>query len=209
MVVKRLNDLHHEGSPGLALSESVAAFVPLDGYHLTRAQLSAMPDPATAHARRGAAFTFDAKGYLELVKKLREPMCPETGTVYAPSFDHAKKDPVYDDIPIGPFARIVVIEGNYCSLGTGAPEWKEAAELMDELWFVDVDIEVARRRLIARHVKAGIAKDEAEAADRADNNDLVNGKMIIEGRLPIQEMVTSKEDDSWKPEEQGVETATA
>lgn len=174
----------------------------MDGYHLTREQLSAMPDPDTAHARRGAAFTFDAPAFLTLVKKLREPLLPETGTIYAPSFDHAKKDPVTDDIPIRKESKIIVMEGNYLSLGTGAPEWKEAAELMDELWFVDVKEEVARNRLISRHVASGIATDAADAAKRADENDLVNGREIVEGRLDVHEVVHSREDEDWAPEAQ-------
>ena len=136
----------------------------MDGYHLSREQLSAMPDPATAHGRRGAAFTFDDRSFLNLVKTLREPLLPESKTVYAPSFDHAIKDPVADDIPINPTARVVIFEGNYLSLNQGL--WKEAAELMDELWYVDVDFTTARGRLVARHVKAGIAKDEEEAGRR-------------------------------------------
>ena len=177
----------------------------MDGYHLTRAQLSAMPDPHTAHARRGAAFTFDAPAFLELVKKLREPLCPETGTIYAPSFDHAVKDPVADDIPIAPTSRIVVMEGNYLSLGKGAPEWKEAAGMMDELWFVQVDEDVARQRLIHRHVESGIAANEDEAARRADENDLVNGKEITEGRLEVDEVIYSRDDPHWRPEEQDID----
>lgn len=199
--------MHHSNSPGLATNEDVAAFVPMDGYHLSREQLSAMPDPDTAHARRGAAFTFDAPAFLTLVKKLREPLCPESSTVYAPSFDHAVKDPVADDIPIHPASRILIFEGNYLSLGTGAPEWKEAAEAMDELWFVDVDESVARQRLVRRHVAAGLAKNEEEAGKRADENDLVNGKEIIKGRLNVHEVVTSKDDGNWKPEQQGMEEA--
>lgn len=173
----------------------------MDGYHLSRAQLDAMPDPQNAHARRGAAFTFDAGKFLALVKKLRQPILPETRTLHAPSFDHAKKDPVEDDIPIAPSVRIVIFEGNYCSLNHGP--WKEAAELMDELWFVDVDFQVARKRLIYRHVKAGIAKDEEEAAKRADENDLVNGQEIIDSRLEVDEVVESKDDPEWAPEYQG------
>lgn len=65
----------------------------MDGYHLSRRQLDALADPHTAHARRGAEFTFDGGSFLELVKKLREPLCAETGTMWAPSFDHAEKDP--------------------------------------------------------------------------------------------------------------------
>ena len=175
----------------------------MDGYHLTRAQLSAMPDPTTAHARRGAAFTFDSTAFLHLVQRLREPLCPETATFYAPSFDHAVKDPVADDIAIHPTARVVVFEGNYLSLGQG--DWAVAAKLMDELWFVEVDFAVARERLVARHVKAGIAKNEEEARKRADENDLVNGKEIVEQRLHVDEVVVSREDDEWKPEQQGLE----
>lgn len=172
----------------------------MDGYHLSRAQLSAMPDPTTAHARRGAAFTFDAKAFLTLVKKLREPLLPESTTIYAPSFDHAAKDPVDNDIPIPTTARVVVLEGNYLSLNKGL--WKEAAGLMDELWFVDVDFDTARRRLVRRHVKAGIASTEEEAEKRVAENDLVNGKEIVDGRLDVHELITSAEDDGWKPEAQ-------
>lgn len=196
IVVKRLNELHHQQSPGLASDDDIAAFVPMDGYHLSREQLSAMPDPETAHARRGAAFTFDAPAFLALIKRLREPLCAESRMLYAPSFDHAVKDPVADDIPIHPSARILVFEGNYLSLGSGAKEWKEAAELMDELWFVEVDEAVARKRLVSRHIAAGLAKNEDEAGRRADENDLVNGKEIIKGRLQVHEVIHSRDDAS-------------
>jgi pantothenate kinase len=174
----------------------------MDGYHLSRAQLDAMPDPTSAHQRRGAAFTFDGDSFLSLVKELRKPICPESSTLFAPSFDHSLKDPVADDIAIAPSVRIVIFEGNYLSLDK--PPWKDAAELMDELWFVDVDFEVARRRLVWRHVKTGIAKDEEEAGRRADENDLVNGREIVEGRLEVHETIVSKDDKEWSPENQGI-----
>ncbi|KAJ4321240.1 hypothetical protein N0V94_002979 [Neodidymelliopsis sp. IMI 364377] len=197
-----LNQKHAQNSPGTYNGNPVAAFIPMDGYHLSRAQLDAMPDPQNAHARRGAAFTFDSTKFLALVKKLREPILPETRTLHAPSFDHAKKDPVEDDIPIAPSVRIVIFEGNYCSLNHGP--WREAADLMDELWFVNVNFEVARKRLIYRHVKAGIAKNEEDAANRADENDLVNGQEILDSRLEVHEVVESKEDPEWAPEHQGM-----
>jgi pantothenate kinase len=204
-VAQRLNELWWNKSPGLCSEPGIATFLPMDGYHLTRAQLSAMPDPHTAHARRGAAFTFDAPAFFKLVKKLREPLCAETHTIYAPSFDHSIKDPVPDDIGIAPTCRVIIFEGNYLSLGTGASEWKWAAEQMDELWFVDVPEEVARQRLIKRHVTSGIAANEEEAAKRADENDLVNGREIIEGRLEVHEMISSIEDHEWQPEKQGID----
>lgn len=199
LVTKRLNALHAQQSPAVAPSDGLAAFIPMDGYHLTRKQLSAMPDPDTAHARRGADFTFDAPAFLELVKQLREPLCPESSTIYAPSFDHAVKDPVANDIPIHPSARILIFEGLYLSLGSAAPEWKQAAEFMDELWFVEVAMDVAKRRLTARHLAAGLADTEEAAAARAESNDLVNGRQIIDGRLPVDEVIKSIEDAAWAP----------
>ena len=74
---------------------------------------------------------------------------------------------------------------------------------MDELWFVEVEFETARKRLVGRHVKAGIAANEEEANKRVTDNDLVNGKEIVDGRLKVDEIVISIEDDNWKPEARG------
>ncbi|KAH8893270.1 P-loop containing nucleoside triphosphate hydrolase protein [Thozetella sp. PMI_491] len=176
-------------------SSPIAAFVPMDGYHLTRAQLSAMPDPVTAHARRGAEFTFDGDSFLSLVRALRLPSTVSSATVYAPSFDHAVKDPVEHSIAIAPAQRIVVFEGNYLILDK--EPWRTAAGLMDERWFVEVDFEVARQRLIRRHVAAGIAANEEEADKRVRENDLINGEEIVQLRLEVDEVVVSREDGSW------------
>lgn len=198
---KRYRNAHMAASCGSG--HPIAAFIPMDGYHLTRAQLSAMPDPHTAHARRGAAFTFDAGSFVELVKALRAPITPESRTVYAPSFDHAVKDPVEKDISIAQGVRVVVFEGNYVALDEGA--WREARDMMDECWFVDVEEDVAARRLVRRHVATGIAANEEEAMERVRNNDLVNGRQIRGNRSMIDEMVASREDKEWLPENQGVD----
>ncbi|KLJ10045.1 hypothetical protein EMPG_14540 [Blastomyces silverae] len=176
-MTKRINQRYSTTYPDA--DAPIATSVSMDGYHLSRAQLAAMPEPAYAIARRGAAFTFDPVKFLRLVRALREPLTPTSRTFYAPSFDHAIKDP-----------------GNYLSLGK--EPWKEAAGLMDELWFVEVDFETARKRLVARHVKAGIAKDEAEADRRAVENDLVNGREIVDFRMEVQEVIVSREDGGWR-----------
>ncbi|OAA66605.1 kinase-related protein [Niveomyces insectorum RCEF 264] len=198
--------------------EPVALAVPMDGFHLTRAQLSALPDPVRAHARRGAEFTFDGQAFLTLVERLRAPLpdaatsmttttttttttdgsSSSVATILCPSFDHAVKDPVPDAIAIGPHQRILLFEGNYVCLDR-AP-WRTAAdpEHMDERWFVEVDAAVARARLVRRHVAAGIAADAADAGARADANDLVNGAEIVAGRVAdIDETVVSREDAAW------------
>jgi pantothenate kinase len=166
----------------------------MDGLHLTRAQLSQMADPATAFARRGAAFTFDADGWLGLVQRLRAPVV-DASDVLAPSFDHAVKDPVADDIRVGPEKRIVVLEGNYVLLQDG--RWKEAAALLDERWFVSVDEDVAGRRLVARHVAAGIVSSEEEGWERVRGNDLLNGREIVRLKGVVDEEVVSREDARW------------
>ena len=161
----------------------------MDGYHLSRAELSVLPDPAEAFARRGAAFTFNDKAFFKLVQLLRAPLEKGTAVVFAPSFDHALKDPVENGIVIPPTARVLIFEGNYLSLNKGL--WKEAAGLMDELWFVEVDFQTARKRLIARHVLTGVTKDEEEANRRITENDLVNAQEIINDRLQAQETIYS------------------
>ncbi|KAJ9226332.1 hypothetical protein DTO027B5_2887 [Paecilomyces variotii] len=193
-MAERINQLYKNEHPELP---PIALAVPMDGYHLTRAQLAQMPDPEFAAARRGAAFTFDPEKFLKLVKSLREEVTPETPTVYAPSFDHAVKDPVEDDIAIPPTSRVIFFEGNYLSLDK--EPWNTAAKLMDELWFVEVDFETARKRLIRRHVAAGIAKDEADADKRARENDLVNGREIVDNRMNVQEIIFSNDDRAWDP----------
>lgn len=170
----------------------------MDGYHLTRAQLSAMPDPDTAHARRGAAFTFDSAGFLDLLLALRAPIIPDSSDITAPSFDHAAKDPVAAAISVPSSCRIVVLEGLYLALNEG--DWARARECMDLVWFVEVDEATARRRLVKRHVAAGIAKDEEDAGQRADANDLPNGREIIAKRGRVDEIVVSREDAEWRAE---------
>lgn len=169
-----------------------AVYIPLDGYHLTRSQLSAMADPEKAHARRGAAFTFDDKAFLRLVQRLRRPC---DGDILVPSFDHARKDPVADDIRITFADRIVVLEGNYLSLAQGS--WQEAAQLMHKLWFVEVDFATARQRLIRRHIAAGLAEDEMTAGQRADQNDLINGHEIVADRLAVHHIIRSLDEPQW------------
>ena len=109
--------------------------------------------------------------------------------IYAPSFDHSVKgrrphyeaqdlDPVENDIAIKPTHRIVVIEGNYIHLTV--PPWDQATQLLDEKWFIEVEQDVARGRVIQRHLISGIAKNEEEAGKRFDENDWPNGLYLLE-----------------------------
>ena len=87
-------------------------------------------------------------------------------------------DPVENDIIICPSHRIVVLEGNYSHLIVSP--WNEATRLLDEKWFIWVDRDVARARIIERHLIAGIATSQEEAVKRFDENDWPNGIYVLE-----------------------------
>ena len=81
-----------------------------------------------------------------------------------------------DAIVVTPLHRLVVLEGNYVHL-TASP-WNTATGSLDEKWFITVDKEVAKERIIRRHLAAGIVTTEAEAAKRFEENDWPNGEYI-------------------------------
>ena len=74
---------------------AAAAYVPLDGFHLAHQVLveNGLVD------RKGAPDTFDAAGYVALLRRLRDPA---EGTVYAPRFDRDIEDSIANAIPVPP-----------------------------------------------------------------------------------------------------------
>lgn len=213
------NGSNHKRSLSDPSGPEVAYVLPMDGFHLTRAQLSAMPSPDEAHYRRGAAFTFDAYGYLKLIEKLRKPIEATTSTIRGPSFDHAIKDPVENDIEIPRSARIVIIEGLYTALSyppgkTDSPSddttaavpssWAEACSLMDEIWLITVPIPTATERVAKRNFEAGLSPSLEAALERTINNDMKNAQEILDNLPPddkITERIESIEDGGWKSHE--------
>ncbi|MEV4804453.1 nucleoside/nucleotide kinase family protein [Nonomuraea sp. NPDC049421] len=129
-----------------------AVHVPMDGYHLADVEL----DRLGRRARKGAIDTFDAHGYLALLRRART----ETGSiVYAPSFDRDIEQPVAGAIPVPPGTRVVVSEGNY--LLSRTDPWPAVRAAMTEVWYADLDDRVRLDRLIRRHVEFGKTPDEA------------------------------------------------
>lgn len=170
----------------------VAVCLSMDGYHMTRAELSSMPNAAEAHERRGAPWTFNVQKLMDVLSDIKR----SSGPVYAASFDHAVKDPVEDDIFIAPENKLVAVEGLYLSLDQDV--WRATTEIFDESWFVDVDRDLAVKRVIERHLKAGIADTWEDADKRARGSDYLNADLILAHRLLVDEVITSVEDDKWK-----------
>ncbi|KAI9732084.1 MAG: putative kinase [Cirrosporium novae-zelandiae] len=178
-VVKNLND---------QATRPFAVSVPMDGFHLSRATLDKLPNRDEAYARRGAPWTFDADGVLDLVQHLCTSRALNIGTILAPSFDHVMKDPVKDAILIPEDFTLVILEGNYLLLDR--EPWRQINELVDDTWFVDVAPDLARERIAKRHIKSGIELDWTSAIARAESNDILNGaeirKYLIKPCITVQ-----------------------
>jgi pantothenate kinase len=143
----------------------------MDGFHLPRAALAEMPDPAAALTRRGAPWTFDA---LALAQRLRA-IQSTTDTVFWPDFAHGVGDPVSDAIAIAPQTRLVLVEGLY--LLHREHGWN-LSSLLDECGYLDVPMDVAMQRLSARHQTAwGFTPEQAEA--RLAANDRLNAALVV------------------------------
>lgn len=145
-------------------SSNVAVLVGLDGWHLSRETLATFPNSEEAFARRGAHWTFDGDDYVRFVKQLRL-----SADVHAPSFSHSLKDPVHNDIHVLPHHKIVLIEGLYVFLSIDP--WRVAGEMLDERWFVEVDMIDAMQRLVKRHIQTGVTATLDEAQRRGEEND--------------------------------------
>ncbi|KAH8116293.1 P-loop containing nucleoside triphosphate hydrolase protein [Phellopilus nigrolimitatus] len=194
LIVEHCNELLKVQNYQPQAFRSEAILVGLDGWHLTRAQLNAFPDPKLAHDRRGAHWTFDGAGYAAFVSALRAPVVADR-VIAAPSFDHARKDPEPDAVSVSPHHRLVVIEGLYTFLSIDP--WRAVGEMLDERWFIDIGIEEASRRLVKRHVITGVAKDLEEAIWRAEENDKPNGRFIMDNMLEPTRRIPSLDDSSF------------
>ena len=150
---------------------AAAAYVPLDGFHLAHQLLV---ENGLAE-RKGAPDTFDAAGYVALLRRLRDPA---EGAVYAPRFDRDIEDSIANAIPVPPDVPLVITEGNYLLLRSGP--WAQVTGLLDEVWYIDLAEEIRLRRLIGRHMEFG--RDRAEARARATGSDQRNAVLIEAGR---------------------------
>lgn len=136
------------------LGAGTAVQVPMDGFHLSNAALDALG----RHDRKGAADTFDADGYVALVRRL---VAADEDVVWAPDFDRRVDEPVAGSTAVPRAARLVVSEGNYL-LDDTAP-WSALPALFTETWFCAVDDDVRLDRLVGRHMRHGRDHDAARA----------------------------------------------
>lgn len=144
-----------------------AAVLPMDGFHLDNATLrqKGLLD------RKGAPETFDAVGFVELVRALKH----QSSLTY-PTFDRDADSTIPDGGRIDAGSDIVLVEGNYLLLDL--PPWSELAALFD----MTVKLVVARseleRRLTKRWLDHGLSPTAAK--NRAHENDMRNADLVLE-----------------------------
>ena len=155
-----------------------AALVGLDGFHLADSELHRLG----RHARKGAADTFDAAGYVHLLRRLRERNDP---VVYAPTFDRGLEAALAGVVPVPSSVPMIITEGNY--LLVDDPIWGQVRGLLDATWYLDPGEDVRLRRLIDRHMRYGRSLHEAE--ERSHGSDQRNAEVIAATRQRADRIV--------------------
>ncbi len=144
-----------------------ARLVGMDGFHLAHAELVRLGRVE----RKGAPDTFDALGFVALLRRLRDNV---DEVVYAPRFDRGLEQPVACAVPVPREVPLVIVEGNY--LLHGDEPWGLVRPLLDECWYLEPGEEIRRARLIARHEAYG--RSPAGARGRALGSDERNARLI-------------------------------
>lgn len=157
-----------------ALEEALApdaVLVGMDGFHLADRELGRLG----RRDRKGAVDTFDAAGYVALLRRLLDPNEP---LVYAPEFRREIEEPIAGSVPVPRAVPLVVTEGNY--LLVEGPRWGAVAGLLDEIWYLDPPDDVRIERLVARHVAFG--KEPAAAREWSLGSDQRNAELVTLNR---------------------------
>jgi len=156
-----------------------AVVVPMDGFHLANRELVRLGRAA----RKGAPDTFDVGGYQALLRRLRQQRPEEV--IYAPFFQREIEEAIAGAIPVQGDVPLVISEGNYLLLSQGP--WANTAPLFDECWYVAVNAEERRARLVERHMHFGRSLEAAQAW--VDSTDEPNARLIDADRARADRVV--------------------
>ncbi len=148
-----------------------AARVPMDGFHKKHDDLVAQG----IEEQKGAPHTFDAQGYVDFLMRLKTAR----GPVQAPSYSRRIEDVVPDAFTIAGNVPILVAEGNYLLLDT-AP-WNRIKHILDLSFFLQVDRDLVRARLLKRHAEHGLFTEE-EIVKHVDEVDMPNYDLVAKTR---------------------------
>ena len=163
-----------------ALKGQPVAILPMDGFHY---------DDAVRHAMgrrpwKGAPDTFDVGGLRSVLLRLRDGA---EGAVAVPVFDRDLEISRGSARIIPPQTRLILAEGNYLLLDRDP--WRSLRPCFDTTVLIEVPEAELRRRLRQRWVGYGLT--EAEIDFKLDQNDLPNGRVVLESSGPVQYILTT------------------
>ena len=123
-----------------------AVAVPMDGFHLSNVELARL---GLTH-RKGAPQTFDAAGFVHLLRRLRAA----DELVYAPAYSRTLHESIGGSIPAPVDVQVCVVEGNYLLLDE--PPWTALRGLLDVVLYLDAPDRSRQVLLVRRLLLCGL-----------------------------------------------------
>ena len=149
------------------LVKEKAVLVPMDGYHLSNKLL----EEYKKADRKGAYDTFDARGYSELIKRIKSD---SDSDIYFPIFHREIEESIVAEGVVLKDCKVVLTEGNYLLLDKNG--WQDVKSLLTESWYIQVDDDLRRERLMARSIRYG--RTPEIAYKWTHGSDEVNAKVV-------------------------------
>ena len=140
---------------------------PLDGFHRKNSEL----ESSGLISVKGAPETFDVEGYISMLKRIKLGE-----NLKAPIYSREAHDVIDNALPIEPYHKIVITEGNY--LFADMEGWCEIKDIIDLKIYINAAKGVCEKRLLERHMRGG--KTEAEALKKIRKVDMKNFDLIAQ-----------------------------
>ena len=154
-----------------AAQPGVAAYVPMDGFHMKHSKLEGL---GTA-ADKGMPHTFEGAAFATFLAALKAA----TGPMNGPGYSRKIEDVVEDAFTVPATTRLLVAEGNYLLLSSSP--WWPVRPLLDRAVFIEVPREMVRARLMKRHAEEGLFTAERNRA-HIERVDLVNFDTVMRSK---------------------------
>ena len=160
-----------ELNKSIALQKIRSCIVTMDGFHLDNTILR----ERNLLDRRGAPATFDAAGFIHLIKRLNRG----EDNVVIPKFDREKDVAIAGAQEVTLLDRVLIVEGTYLLLNQ--QPWANLQDEWNATIFINPGMDILEERLIRRWRSYGL--DPVEARKRASINDLKNAQTVVEYSL--------------------------
>ncbi len=146
-----------------------SAVVPMDGFHLDDRLLQA----DGTQNRKGAPNTFDADGFVRMIKALQSP-----DPVIYPIFDRSREIAIAGAGRVPATCKTVVVEGNYLLLQQ--PPWSQ----LHDLWTLSIALNPPMDLLIERLKARWVEHSKPDAQAWIDTNDVPNITTVMTKSAP-------------------------